>query len=65
MKAVKEFLAHLAIAMLLGLVVIAILDDFNPFMAFLTSKVTKIYIVILCVVGVTVAAMYIAQSRRD
>ena len=65
MKAVKEFLAHLAIAMLLGLVVIAILDDFNPFMAFLTSKGTKVYTVILCVVGVTVAAMYIAQSRRD
>lgn len=65
MKAVKEFLAHLSIAMLLGFVVIAILDDRNPLMAFLTSRATKVYIVIMCVVGVATAIMYIARSRRD
>ncbi len=65
MRAVKEFLAHLAIAMLLGMVVITILDGYNPLMAFLTSKATKIYIMIMCALGVIVAIMYIAQSRRS
>ena len=40
MRAVKEFIAHLAIAMLLGMVVITILDGYNPLMAFLTSSPT-------------------------
>lgn len=65
MKAVKEFLAHLVIAMLLGMVVITILDGYNPLMAFLTSRATKVYIVVMCILGVAVAVMYIAQSRKS
>ena len=65
MRAVKEFIAHLAIAMLLGMAVITILDGYNPLMAFLTSKATKVYIVVMCILGVTAAIMYIAESRRN
>ena len=46
MKFLKNFLPHLAIAMAVGLVVIMILDGFNPLMKFLTSDVTRAYIVI-------------------
>lgn len=65
MRAVKEFLAHLLIAMLLGMVVITILDGYNPLMAFLTSRATKVYIIVMCILGVATAVMYIAKSRRD
>lgn len=44
MKFLKNFLPHLAIAMAVGLVVIMILDGFNPLMKFLTSDVTRAYI---------------------
>ncbi len=65
MKAVTEFIAHLTIAMLLGMVVITILDGYNPLMAFLTSRVTKIYIVVMCILGLVTAVMYIAKSRKS
>ena len=65
MRAVKEFIAHLAIAMLLGMVVITILDGCNPLMAFLTSRPTKVYIVVMCILGVVTAIMYIAKSRKS
>ena len=41
MKFLKAFLPHLAIAMLMGLVVLVILDGRNPLMAFLTSGCSK------------------------
>ena len=65
MKAVKEFIAHLAIAMLLGMVVITILDGYNPLMAFLTSKASKVYIIVMCILGLVTALMYIAKSRKS
>ena len=65
MKALKEFIAHLSIAMLLGMVVITILDGYNPLMAFLTSKATKVYIIVMCILGVATAVMYIAKSRNS
>ena len=65
MRAVKEFIAHLAIAMLLGMVVITILDGYNPLMAFLTSKASKVYIIVMCILVVATAVMYIAKSRKS
>ena len=55
MKFLKNFLPHLAIAMAVGLVVIMILDGFNPLMKFLTSDVTRAYICLL----------YTSPSPRD
>ena len=65
MKALMEFIAHLSIAMLLGMVVITILDGYNPLMAFLTSKASKVYIIVMCILGVATAVMYIAKSRKS
>ena len=65
MKAIMEFIAHLAIAMFLGMVVITVLDGYNPLMAFLTSRTTKIYIIVMCILGLVTAVMYIAKSRKS
>lgn len=65
MKAIMEFIAHLAIAMFLGMVVITVLDGYNPLMAFLTSNTTKIYIIVMCILGLVTALMYIAKSRKS
>ena len=65
MKYVKSFLPHLAIAMLLGLVLIVYLDGRNPYMAFLTSGVSKIYILILCAVCLIVSILFAAELRKE
>ena len=65
MKFLKNFLPHLAIAMAVGLVVIMILDGFNPLMKLLTSDVTRAYIVILAIVVVASSIIAIAESRKN
>lgn len=65
MKFLKNFLPHLAIAMAVGLVVIMILDGFNPLMKFLTSDVTRAYIVILVIVVVISSVISIAENRKN
>lgn len=65
MKFLKNFLPHLAIAMAVGLVVIMILDGFNPLMKFLTSDVTRTYIVILAIVVVISSVISIAENRKN
>ena len=65
MKYVKAFLPHLLIAMLAGMVVITVLDGFNPLMAFLTSNTSKTYIGVMCVVGILVSVMYIHDMRKE
>lgn len=64
MRFLKNFLPHLAIAMALGLVVIMILDGYNPLMKFLTSSTTKAYIIILAFVVITSSIILIADNRR-
>ena len=65
MKFLKNFLPHLAIAMAVGLVVIMILDGFNPLMKVLTSDVTRAYIVILAIVVVISSVISIAENRKN
>ena len=63
-KFFRGFLPNLALALLLGLMTIVIVDGFNPMMQFLGSNVTKIYIMITCVVCITVCIPQIARRRR-
>lgn len=60
----KKLLAKIVLALALGLIVLAVLDAFNPTMAFLTSTVSKIYIAISCVLTVVLAAICIAEANR-
>lgn len=64
MKRFKLILAMLANALLLGLAVLVIVDARNPYMRFLTSTVSYIYLLLLVVIGVTVVSLYIASLRK-
>ena len=64
MKRFKIFLAMLANALLLVLIVLVIVDARNPYMRFLTSTVSYLYLLLLAVVGIVVVSMYIASLRR-
>ncbi len=67
MKKIADFviyiLPHLLLSMALGLVLITVLDGYNPMMGFLTSDVSKIYIYILCALAVLTALVYIAEAQ--
>lgn len=67
MKKIADFviyiLPHLLLSMALGLVLITVLDGYNPMMGFLTSDVSKIYIYILCALAVLTALLYIAETK--
>lgn len=64
MKFLKAFLPHLAVAMLLGLLVLIVLDGRNPLMAFLTSGASKAYMIIMCLLSLTVIGAHIAERRK-
>ncbi len=64
MKFLRAFLPHLAVAMLLGLVVLIILDGFNPLMAFLTSNVSKLYMLIMCLVSIAVIISALVRQHK-
>lgn len=65
MKFLKGLFPNLLISMLLGMLVIVIMDEYNPLMKFLTSSVTKTYIIVMCAVGILTAVMYIADQRKN
>lgn len=62
MRFIRYILPHVAIALLLGLLVLVVLDGYNPLMAFLTSPPSKVYMVCACVVSL--CAMIALLSRR-
>ena len=64
MKRFKILLAMLANALLMGLVVLVIVDARNPYMRFLTSTSSYLYLLLLAVVGITVVSLFIASLRR-
>ena len=64
MKRWTTLLAMLANALLLGLVALVILDARNPFMQFLTSTPSHIYLLLTAAVGVTAVSLFIASLRR-
>lgn len=64
MRYIRDFLPHLAISMLLGLVVLVILDEHNPTMKFLTSGTSKIYLLLMCVLSLICIVSYIVEKRK-
>ncbi len=61
---IMEFLSHLAICMALALVVITILNGFNPVMSFLTSTTSKVFIFLFCAVVVVSSVGAIVRGRK-
>ena len=64
MKRFRIFLAMLANALLLGLAVLVFVDERNPYMRFLTSGPSHVYLLLTRALGVTVVSLYIASLRR-
>ena len=64
MRRIKSALEHLSISMLLGLMVLVYLDGRNPYMAFLTSGVSKVYILLAAALGIASAVLGVAESRK-
>lgn len=60
---IRYILPHLLLSMSLGLILIVVLDGYNPMMGFLTSAVSKIYIYILCALAVLTALLYIGETQ--
>ena len=65
MNKLKAFLPHFLISLLLVLVVLVILDEYNPAMGFLNSGVSKVYFGILFAVGMYVAIRLITENQRQ
>ena len=65
MRKLFTALTMLANAMLLGLIVLVYLDGRNPFMAFLTSTASKVYILLACVLGLAVTVLCLVWLRRE
>ncbi len=65
MKKLKIFVGMLANAMLIGMMLLVYLDERNPFMQFLTSFPSKIYMMIMCIVALIVSVMFLLNLSTD
>lgn len=61
----KRLLAKILIALALGLLVISVLDGYNPTMAFLTSTPSKAYILITCIAAIALGILCLAEKGAD
>ena len=64
MRKFKDLMANLSICMAVALMVIAVLNDFNPMMAFLSGRVTKIYIFIFGAVVIVSSVLNMTRRKR-
>lgn len=64
MKKVTAFLPHLLISMLLVLIILVILDGYNPAMGFLNSSTSKVFYCILAAVGLYTAIRLILKEDQ-
>ena len=62
MTKTAKLVARIGIALCLGLMTLAVLDERNPVMKFLTSNSSKIFLAITCIFGVI---MGVTILRRE
>ncbi len=65
MKRFITCLPHLTISMLLVLTALVILDSFNPAMGFLNSNSVKVFLIMLCLVGIVNAVYQVWQNSKN
>ena len=65
MKRLKAWLPHLAISMLMVLVVLVVLDEYNPAMGYLNSNTAKLYMLLLCAVCLVVCMLSVADNLKQ
>ena len=64
MRHFKALLPHLSIALSLALLVLGILNEFNPRAGFLQGKPALVLICLCCLCSVTAGAALAAANRR-
>ncbi len=64
MRKILEFIPHLTLILAVGLALFTVLDGYNPFMEWLTSGVSKLYIYIFCALSAATAVLCAAEQRR-
>ena len=64
MRKILEFIPHLTLVMAIGLALFAILDGYNPFMEWLTSGVSKLYLYIFCALAAATSVLCMLGQRR-
>ncbi|MBO6013857.1 MAG: hypothetical protein J6P48_00140 [Oscillospiraceae bacterium] len=64
MKRFLDFLPHLAACMAVALVVITILNGFNPLMAWLTSRTSRIFLFLFSTVVLASSITAIVRNSR-
>ena len=64
MRRIREFIPHLTLSMAIGLMVFVVLDGYNPMMEWLTSSVSKIYMLLLGALTVISCILCVAAQRR-
>lgn len=57
MERIKRFLLELVISMALCLMVFAVLNGFNPLMAWLTGKLSIFFIFAFCIITIITAVL--------
>ncbi len=64
MRKILEFIPHLTLVLALGLALFTILDGYNPFMEWLTSGVSKLYIYLFCALSAATAVLCAVEQQR-
>ena len=64
MRKILEFIPHLTLVMALGLAVFTILDGYNPMMEWLTSDLSKGYIIALCALSAVTSVLCMVGQRH-
>lgn len=65
MKLIKRFLPHLSAALAIALLVVAILNEFNPRMGFLEGKSALVLIGMSAVCALLCAAMLYREQTKN
>jgi len=64
MKKLMNFLPHLAIALSICVATMTVLDGYNPFLSFLTSDVSKLFLYVFCAVTFVSSVNTVVHSIR-
>ena len=64
MRKILEFIPHLTLVLAVGLALFAVLDGYNPFMEWLTSGVSKLYIYLFCALSAVTSILCVVEQRK-
>ena len=65
MKLLEKLLPHIVIDMSVCFLVFLVLNNFNPMMAFLSNKYSRVLLVIFCVSALAESIVLIIRQRRE